>query len=495
MTDGWRIPLVLRGEVIEGAEVELAARRGITFRAPDIATHLPRLVLSRPSLLADLQELKFDDIVLYLERLGRRLVPAENRHLQSAFELGCITGGLPASVLRRQFETLADLFDASLVRSLAEQSIGIDYLEGWVSLPRPAASAADVRVRAFGARCVHVIAGNVPQIAATTIVRNAITRSDAIIKLPSNDLLTATAIARTMIDLAPEHPLTRHLAVAYWKGGDESVERWLYRPAHVDKIVAWGGLASVRHISRYLQPGMDLITFEPKSSSAIIGPEVFRSETTLRLVAQRLAMDVGAFNQEACFNVRIAYVVCDRTAAALAQLKQLGALTMAAIQELPPQLSTAHCAFDPDLKAALSGLRLVDAGFTVLGGTASEGAVIVSHESEPVDFADRLSGRVVNLVPVADVEPAIRSMSAHTQTVSVFPESLQRALRERLAGQLVQRIVPLGGAALLANAAAPQDGMEPLRRMCRWVTEEGSVAGNVEQFPTERSAALYGRFP
>jgi len=26
-----------------------------------------------------------------------------------------------------------------------------------------------------------------------------------------------------MIDMAPDHPLTRHVSVAYWKGGDAQV--------------------------------------------------------------------------------------------------------------------------------------------------------------------------------------------------------------------------------------------------------------------------------
>ena len=36
--------------------------------------------------------------------------------------------------------------------------------------------------------------------------------------------LTALAIARTLADVAPNHPLTKHLTVAYWKGGDTAVE-------------------------------------------------------------------------------------------------------------------------------------------------------------------------------------------------------------------------------------------------------------------------------
>src|SRR3546814_6498321 len=83
-----------------------------------------------------------------------------------------------------------------------------------------------------------VIAGNAPGISVQTMGGNAISRSDAIIKTPSNDPVTATAVARTMIDMDPDHPLTRHLSVAYWKGGDEEVEQFLYDPIGIEKIVA-----------------------------------------------------------------------------------------------------------------------------------------------------------------------------------------------------------------------------------------------------------------
>ena len=107
----------------------------------------------------------------------------------------------------------------------AEHTVGIPYLEGWVE--RTMTDGRRAAVRAFGARAVHIIAGNSPLIAALTVIRNAITRSDAVIKTPSNDPLTALAIVRTMVDIAPDHPLTRHVSVAYWKGGDTAFEERL----------------------------------------------------------------------------------------------------------------------------------------------------------------------------------------------------------------------------------------------------------------------------
>src|SRR3546814_18849830 len=81
------------------------------------------------------------------------------------------------------------------------------YLEGWVDQGPGAFPGLTARTRAFGARCVHVIAGNAPIVSILTVIRNALTRSDAIIKLPSNDPLTTVALVRPMVEMAPDHPI------------------------------------------------------------------------------------------------------------------------------------------------------------------------------------------------------------------------------------------------------------------------------------------------
>lgn len=59
--------------------------------------------------------------------------------------------------------------------------------------------------------------------------------------------------------------------------------------------------------------------------------------------------------------------------------------------------------------------------------------VIVSHMEEPVDFAPMLANRVLNLVPVDDVETAFRAVTSYTQTIGIWPENLKIELRDRLA--------------------------------------------------------------
>jgi hypothetical protein len=475
MTTEFRVPLIIRGEIIEDGEVDFGGRRGgVAFSTPDVAQHVGRLPLQLPSAMADLYALSFGEILDFLVALGQRLDFGQNRQVQEAFALSCRTSGLSESILRHHYAHIGAMFDRGEMAAMMERSCGIAYLEGWVDQGPSRFAGLSARTRAFGARCVHVIAGNAPIVSILTVIRNALTRSDAIIKTPSNDPLTAAAIVRTMAEMAPDHPLTKHISVAYWKGGDERIERALYDPRGVEKIIAWGGFASVKHITRYLQPGIDLITQDPKLSGTIIGREAFADDTTLRSVARRLALDIGAQNQEGCVSARVIYVESGTDADGLDRANRLGELTFAALQALPSHLSTPHKAFDADLKAEIDAIRLQDDDFRVFGGRTNEGAVIVSQEDYPVDFSRALACRVGNIVPIDSPETAVRSVNAYTQTVGIYPETLKAALRDRLAFQGVQRIVSLGAAATMQHNMERQDAIEPVRRMCKWVTEEAA---------------------
>jgi hypothetical protein len=334
---------------------------------------------------------------------------------------------------------------------------------------------------------LHIVAGNAPGISALTIVRNAILRSDALIKAPSNDPFTALAIAETMCEMAPEHPITKHLSVAYWRGGDTALEDQLYQPHNFEKIVAWGGLASVKHVSLYIQPGLELIALDPKRSVSILGREVFESDTLQDEAAMRLATDIGALNQVGCVNARVIYALCGTNATGVDKLNTFAQRVYDAMLQLPLTLSTKPKAYDRDLKAHVDALRLDDDWYLVIGGEDGEGAVIVSQLPDSVDFAGMLADRTANLVPADTLADAIKSTNAYTQTVGVFPEVLKDDLQNILPLYGAQRFVSLGYATS-ASLACPQDGIEVLRRMGKWITNEISSPDTVP--PPWRPASI-----
>jgi hypothetical protein len=466
----YTVPLFLRGEVIADDLVTFATRGGADeFRAPDMTKYVERLPLESPAAMADLYELTFDEILDVLTALGDALDFESNVHMQEAYEASLIANVLPAAMMKNSYRVLRPLFTRQNILEIADTQVGLDYLNGWV--PHRLHDGRQLRVRAFGSRMLHIPAGNGGLVSAVTILRSVITRSDVIIKAPSNDPLTAIAIARTLADVAPNHPITKHLVVGYWKGGDTAVEEVLYQPQHIEKIVAWGGLASVKHVTRYIQPGLELIALDPKRSATIIGAEAFVDTATMREVARRAAVDIGVANQEGCANARIIYVLSGTDAAGLQNANQLGEMIYEELMALPPFVSTPPMFPNRDLFENLESSRMAEDFYRVIGGQQKEGAIVVSQFDQPVDYSTMLSGRVANIVPVDNIAKVTQAVTAYTQTVGIYPESLKRELRDVLPMFGAQRLTSLGYACSVA-IAMPQDAIEPIRRMCKWIVDE-----------------------
>ena len=471
------IPIIARGKVIMpgDAAVTYKGRGGADFRQADPHKHIHDLVLGDTSKLRDLHDTPVAQIAELLGELGRRLTLNDNPLLQESFALALKAGGLAEPILRGVYDALPHMFDPQGMLALVDKTIGIGYIDGWV----PSGGDYDcVSIRAVGTRQLHITAGNVPVVAALTIVRAGLTKSDILIKAPSNDPLTANAIARTLIDIAPDHPLTRHIAVAYWKGGDEFMDSQIIRTSRIDKITAWGGMSSVKHIQKFLSPGIDLTALNPKYSMSMVGREVFESDAAMDEAAVGLATLAGFYNQTACANTRIVYVESDTDDDSIERVVDLGRRMVAAYAKLPPLLSIPFVERNRELEAEMQAVALEDDFYHVEGDTLN-GGFVVSKFNDRVEFYDKLNNRVVNIVPVDDLTDVIKWCDDTTQTVGLFPESRREGLRDAFALAGIQRLVSLAGGdpmTVYANShhmppGSPHDGIEPMRRNVRWVVD------------------------
>lgn len=465
----YQIPIVARGEVIEDYEVTYEGRYGASFMCPDPNKYLSRVLLPTRRAMEPMYDISLDDVVDYLIALGEQLDMETNPHLQWALELSNAFNDVPSHLVKTAMSGFRDNF---LTRAKLEgmiDTVGREHLEGWKRHDRDNGRISSIH--AFGVPTAHVIAGNGPTPAIMTLVRNALIRGYAIVKIPSNELGTAVALARTAIDMAPDHPMTSAFSAIYWRGGDDEFESKLYHPRNVERIVAWGGFASVSHIAKHLRPGIDLLTFDPKISRSVLGAGTFASEDTMREAAVRLADDVGNGNQNGCTNCRVSYAICDGSEDSLEQLKQFGQMVFDEIQNLPPEVSSEAIHMDSEFQSRLAGLSILDDEFHVIGGD-KRGGVIVSLEGDQVDFADELKYRTLNIVPVKDYDELLRFITRDVQTVGVYPESVRDELRTTLALHGVQRITSLGYMREYNATVDPHDGNEAMRKMCTWVVAE-----------------------
>jgi hypothetical protein len=454
------VPHVIKGETIIEAQVEHHSRSSgdvVMTPALDLDTLIwPR---SQPGPAFDTP---LAEIIDFLVEVGKALDFDKNVHLQEAAERNVHFGTLGARILENCYRDIARFFDRSAIEEEAMGSLGsLDMVDGWQTRT---VHGRQVQIRAFPPRIVHILAGNAPIVPPITIVRGAISKGVHLLKMPSNDMFTATALLRTMADVGPNHPITRSFSAAYWRGGDADIEGHIYRSQYFDKLVVWGGDAAVRHAMKYAAPGFEIVSFDPKVSISLIGNEAFKSAETLEIVAADGAADVVAFNQDACSCSRFQFVegsteevdaYCEKLVEAMAKESRYGSGPDGPVPVAP-------------VLEELDMLSMLEPIYRVFGAPDGRGMVIRS--SEPVGFNP--GGKLVNVVEVSALSHAIQHVTVATQSVGVFPPARIGEVRDGLAGAGVQRITALGGINAGRFGGLPHDGGWPVHRMMHWVVAE-----------------------
>ncbi|UXJ50239.1 acyl-CoA reductase [Pseudomonas citronellolis] len=450
---------VIKGDVVFGTDLEFGTP-GNRFVTP--ALDLNELVWPRhePGPAFDVPLAEIMDILV---EVGRWIGIDPDGLIAEALEHSARLSPLPRDVLARSYAYLPQVFDRRSMEFQVETELGgADALDGWRVIERTP-SGRTHRIRAFPPRLVHIVAGNAPGVSAQTVMRGALTKGVHLLKIPSNDLFTATAILRALSAVAPNHPLCRSFSAVYWRGGDERVESMLFRPQFFDKLVAWGGEGAIRSAKNYIGPGFELVAFDPKTSISLIGREAFASDATLAEVAERAAADATVMNQQACVSSRIQFVE-----GSVEQVDRYCALLQQRLGVERPTASACGSSLPSGLRDEIDGLRGMEPFYQVWGRYDGSGVVIRSEE--PVDFHP--DGRVVNVVPVADLADAVRHANVATQTVGIYPSERKVQLRNALAAMGTQRVVELGSAGNM-EVGIPHDGFFPLMRFVRWVNDEG----------------------
>jgi len=450
---------IVKGVASTAADEIHHASDGFSFSTPSL--DLKQLTWPRhepcPAFGVPIQE-----IIDLLVETGKALARDEGGYLSTALSnLEKTSSAEEARLSRRLYEDVPLLFNADIIRGSIEAELGgLDVLDGWREVGIDGHPKG--RIRAYPARMVHVLAGNAPVVASMTVIRCAVTRGASLLKLPSNDLFTAPAILQTMAAIAPDHPVVKSFSAVYWRGGDERVEGALMRAQFFDKLVAWGGDSAIRGAIKYLGPGLELVSFDPKNSISMIGAEAFASEQTMKAVAASAAADVTFYNQLACAAARFQFVEGSR--------EQVDTFCEALLPELSVERDMNTAVGQPvpeSLAEEISALKYLEPEYRVWGDFSGRGVVVRSEE--PVDFYPDF--RVVNVVRVDDLADAIKWVNVSTQTVGIYPDQRRRQLVDGIANAGAQCVQPLGCINKFV-VGTPHDGMFPLHRFVRWVSDK-----------------------
>ena len=333
-------------------------------------------------------------------------------------------------------------------------------LDGWKEIPDLQGRVR--RVRALPPRLVHVLAGNTPGVTGGTIARGALSKGVHLLKLPSNDLFTGTAILRTMAEVDPDHPVTQSFSCVYWRGGDPEVEGALFRAQYFDRLVAWGGDAAIRARSstwrRASTSCPSTRRCRSRCSDARRSRRPKRCESrprprrpTAASTTRRSARRAGSSTPRA-----------SRTS--LAQWCELLARELAIEREWSDAVVNNLPA---DIKAEVDVLRAMEPEYQVFGSDDGSGLVVLSDD--PVDFHP--SAKTVNVVRVPTLDDALAYVNVATQTIGLYPNDTRR----RPARQARRPRDAASGAARRGHPGRvgfPHDGFYPLQRFMKWLVDD-----------------------
>jgi Acyl-CoA reductase (LuxC) len=451
-------PFFARGVLLEGSDVVHRSRDlGVSFLTPKV--NLNSIVHPRTD-VPPLLNVPLAEIIDFLVETGQRLVDPRNPYMHDCMERMCATHILPRGVLENQVKGAAAYLDKRLLNAVVAQNFpDPKALDEWV--PHQDYTGRRSFVRAFAPRLVHVLPGNSPGVAVKSIAQGAMVKAVNLFKMSSSDPFTTVAILRTMADIDPAHAIVKSMSAVYWRGGDAALEQVLYRPQYFDKIVAWGGGDAINNVIKYLGPGFQLVSFDPKTSISLVGQEALASEETMALAADLASADVMILNQEACVASRYLFVegsevdvdrFCGKLHARIIE-------RAAASGDVRP--------LDMELREQIETLMMMDDEYRVWGKTDGRGCVIRSDE--PVEFQP--INKTANVVRVASLDAAVRFVNVATQTVGFYPFNRMADYRDRLSSGGAQRIVHLGeaGPSTIGN---PHDAMYPLHRFVHWMAHE-----------------------
>lgn len=328
-------------------------------------------------------------------------------------------------------------------------------------------SGPSLRTMAVGpSLCVQVVAGSVPGVGVTALVRSLLLKGPTLLKPGRGDVVLPVLFARALRDADPE--LADALAVVYWPGGRRDLEDAAL--ARADVVTAYGSDETVEELRARTPVTARFVAYHHRVSVGVVGREALAGGA-LDAAAAAVAEAVALFDRRGCVSPQVLYVEAgddgpSRFARALAT----------ALGGLEDRLPSGE--LDPAEASALQQLRgtaelMAAAGEAeVVHGGASPWTVVLESGGEPLGSCAGRTVRVRAVGDAADVARLLAPLAPHLQTVGVAGLGERLEETARALGRVgASRVVPFSSVAF----PAPwwhHDGRGPLLDLVRWVDLE-----------------------
>ncbi|CAN5772141.1 acyl-CoA reductase [soil metagenome] len=444
--------------------IVIAEHDGVRALAPALtATDIGAICRSLTNAQLQLTRMPVDRVIRAVDEAARRLLdPAEPMRHQALAGITAITGYAPAMAALVLDRMAAD-WTAEPLRELVEAELG-----GAAAIESFVRTATGTRARAVApALGIHVLAGNVPGVGVTSVVRALLVRSAVLAKSAVGEPVLTPVFARLLADADAD--VGACVAATWWAGGDCDIEEAVLE--HAGMVIHYGSADAIASLSDRAGTGVRFGEHVPRISCAICRPV---SGGDYEAAAADVARAVAIFDQQGCVSPQIVYVIGSSDDA-----RTFAARGAAALERIQPELPRGRIS-DAEA-AAIRDLR-TSAEFGAYGGRTTDlwqgddmsFTVVLSDDSR---FEGTCLNRSLLVKPAASVHEVIeaaRPFGRLLQTVGLAGF----ATTDR--DDVAIRLTAIGATRITSIAAMPwppvtwqHDGRGPLTELVRWTTLEG----------------------
>lgn len=372
---------------------------------------------------ARLQSVPAADILARLERLLAAWRKPGSVWMEAAIQRVAAAGPFHPRMVAHALPFQLELLDPAAIRRLVESELGT-----LAALDEPHHA---VRVVA------HVMAGNIPGLAAVPMCLGVVAKQATVIKPAAGDPEFPRLFHASWQELDPE--LAETVAVVPWRGGDTGVEHIVLGEA--DVVVAMGSEAALAAIRQRVRG--KFIGLGPRLSFAFVAADYLGSTHEAARCADALAYDVSVWDQRGCLSPQIVFVEKGRDVSLYQFAELLGTALERWAEELPggtvsvPELAAIRTFRDE--AQWQPGVRLVVPQGS-LGWT-----VVVEPRAQ---FLPTCLGRTIRVQPVDSVAALVSLLAPHRHLLEgaglAVPRRRWRRVAEQLRGAGVHWVTRLG---------------------------------------------------
>lgn len=314
--------------------------------------------------------------------------------------------------------------------------------------------------------CLGVFSGNVPGVDVTAIVRCLLVRSAVLAKTAAGDPALPVLFARALRRVDPG--VADCVAVTYWPGGSEAIERAATREA--DAVVVYGGAAAVESLRRHATPRTRLVSHGPRLSVAFVAAQALGDVAAADGAARRLAVAASTFDQHGCVSPHVAWVERGGAVAPADFAERVHRAMVRWGEEVPRgRPRPEEVAQIRQERAAVEMREIAGTGARLFADQRTDATVTYDEDGA---FAPSCLNRFLRVVAVDRLEDALSGLA---DVAPLLQTAGVEAPADRVA-ELAPALVTAGFTRISDLAAMPwpepwemHDGRPPLGELIRWV--------------------------